>query len=178
VLGYSTVRSRLHVCEGRADDADVADAAVGDTHDDTTIGLYATRRASSRRRPPTYPAVPQCAVSTVPRCSTVGYFRVLPTHAVRGTAGCVSGAEPSDGSQGEWVFQKGTKQCARTVMFVRVEPTTLTWPVVPPSRIPSIPLVPERPTSPPSRLACIPNAAQARAGVHQLEGTRRCPSAS
>jgi hypothetical protein len=48
------------------------------------------------------------------------------------------------------------RQEERTVMFVRVEPTTLTWPV-PPSEIP---------TSPPMPLACIPHAVQARVGNH------------
>ncbi len=48
-------------------------------------------------------------------------------------------------------FSEGTQQCARTVMFVRVEPMMLTWLVVP---------LPEMPTSPPLPSACIPHDAQ------------------
>ncbi len=43
-------------------------------------------------------------------------------------------------------YSEGTQQCARTVMFVRFEPTTLTWPVPP-----------EIPTSPPKPLDCMPH---------------------
>ncbi len=50
------------------------------------------------------------------------------------------------------------KQYARTVMFVRVEPITLTWPVEKPPEILTSP--------PPPRVACIAHAAQARGGAH------------
>jgi hypothetical protein len=52
------VRTHLYVREGRADDADMASGAlaIGYTHEPAVaIGLHTTRRARSRRRPPTYP---------------------------------------------------------------------------------------------------------------------------
>jgi hypothetical protein len=52
--GYSAVHMDHYVREGRADDADVAGAAI-ETHEPAATGLHATRRASLRRRPPTVP---------------------------------------------------------------------------------------------------------------------------
>ncbi len=52
--GYSVVRVHRDVCEGRADDADVAGAeSARDAHKPAAaaIGLHTTRRASSRRQP-------------------------------------------------------------------------------------------------------------------------------
>jgi hypothetical protein len=48
------VRVHRYVCEGRADDADVAGTAVvADMHEPgAALGLHTTRRARSRRRPP------------------------------------------------------------------------------------------------------------------------------
>ncbi len=57
-----------------------------------------------------------------------------------------------------WEYSEGTQHCALTFMFVRVEPTTLTLPMLP-MPIPTSP--------PPSRLACMPHAAQARVGARQ-----------
>jgi hypothetical protein len=49
--GYSTVRAHRYVCEGRADDADVAGAAAVDTHEPAAIGLHTTRRAKLAAAP-------------------------------------------------------------------------------------------------------------------------------
>jgi hypothetical protein len=106
---------------------------------------------SSRRRPPKgQPAVLHCAVSTKHRGGHAGrVLRVLAAHAVRHCAAHrwsgAAGREPRCAGTRE-----GTQQCARTVMFVRFEPTTLTWPVEPE----------EIPTSPPLLPACTPHAAQ------------------
>jgi hypothetical protein len=56
VRGYSAgtqaVRTHRSAREGRADDADVADAAAaGDTHEPTVIGLHTTRRAKLAAAP-------------------------------------------------------------------------------------------------------------------------------
>jgi hypothetical protein len=55
--GYSAVRAHRYVCEGRADDADVAggavaEAIVGDTHEPAGIaGLHTPRRATLAATP-------------------------------------------------------------------------------------------------------------------------------
>jgi hypothetical protein len=78
---------------------------------------------------------------------------VLAAHAVRHCA-ARCGAEPPDGSCGARVLKR-VLGSARTVMFVRVEPMTLTWPV---ELVEELPEIPTSPPPPPS--ACTPHAAQ------------------
>ncbi len=157
---HSAVRAHRYVCDVRADDADVAGAAVGDEHEPATaavaisaFGLHTTRRETLAAAP-----TQRLAGGTPLRCEyskhrggTAGrVLRVLAAHAVWKCAArrvrCgAAGREPRCAGT-----QEGTRQCVRTAMFVTVEPTTLTWPLLP-SPIP---------TSPPSPLACTPRAAQ------------------
>jgi hypothetical protein len=125
--GYSAVRTHRNASKGRADDADVAGAE--DTHEPAgVIGLHTTRRASSPRRPPRYAGGTRvCCEYQAPRRCAGRVLRVLAAPAVRHCAArAVRSSRTGAAVRG---YSEGTQQCARTVMPVRVEPTTLTWPV-------------------------------------------------
>jgi hypothetical protein len=124
------MRTHRYVCKGRADDADVADAAAaGDMHEPTdTTGLHTTRRAKLAAAPAQRLAggTPLRCEYRAPRPYAGRALRVLAAPAVRHCAVRSSRQEPQCAGT-----QMVLKQCARTVMFARVEPTTLMWPVPP-----------------------------------------------
>jgi hypothetical protein len=157
------VRAHLYASEGRANDTDVPGATVKDTHEPAVgfgkhdlvaeaFGLHTTHRAKLAAAPYNGTRRYQSAVEYRAR---LRYRRQgtsgTQSTALYGTAAAhqrcgAAGREPRCAGT-----QEGTQQCARTVMFTRVEPTTLKWPV---------PW--EREKSPPEpRLACIPHAAKA-----------------
>ncbi len=154
--GYSAVRAHRYVREVRADDADVAGAPAGDTHEPAAvIGLHTPRRAKLAAAPAQGFAggTPLHCEYSKHRGGNAGrVLRVLAAHAVRHCAAHqrrgAAGREPRCAGT-----QEGARQCVRTVMFARVELTTLTWPVLLP------PWSTKAATSPP-RSACTPHAAQ------------------
>jgi hypothetical protein len=133
-------------------------ATTFDSHEPAKIGLRATPRARlATGSTKGNPAAPPCAVSTAHRGGEpVGYVAYSQPRAVRHCA-ARCGAEPPDGSHGARVlsgYSAGTQRCARTVMFVRVEPTTLTLLLACKTRTsPPVPLV--------LSAACTPQAAKA-----------------
>ena len=101
--GYSAVRAHRYVCDGRADDADVAGAAVGDTHEPAVaFGLHTPRRAQLAAAPAlrfagdTPLRCEYCAPRRSRRQGYCGYSQPTPC----ATARRISGAEPPDGSHG------------------------------------------------------------------------------